>query len=91
MAKLIFSPRAERDLQEIGDWNARDNPERAVSFVADIVETCRTLLQFPRRFRTAPQFGPDAHCCPYGNYRIYYDVLIDAVEIITIIHAARSR
>lgn len=34
--KLVFSPKAAEDLEEIGDYIARDNPQRALSFVAEI-------------------------------------------------------
>ena len=34
--RCIFSVLAESDLEEIGDYIARDNPERAVSFIQEI-------------------------------------------------------
>jgi plasmid stabilization system protein ParE len=39
---LVFSPKAAEDLEEIGDYIARDNPQRAVSFIEEYRET---LLQ----------------------------------------------
>jgi hypothetical protein len=30
VARLVFSPRANLDLEEIGDYIARDNPARAI-------------------------------------------------------------
>jgi plasmid stabilization system protein ParE len=30
-----FSRQAERDIEEIGDFIARDNPRRAVTFIAE--------------------------------------------------------
>jgi toxin ParE1/3/4 len=34
--QCFFSPLAEIDLEEIGDFIARDNPARAVSFIQEI-------------------------------------------------------
>lgn len=45
--KLVFSPKAAEDLEEIGDYIARDNPTRALSFVAEIEARCRKLLVAP--------------------------------------------
>jgi toxin ParE1/3/4 len=36
LARLVILPGARRDLIEIGDYIALDNPRRAVSFVAEI-------------------------------------------------------
>ena len=33
---VVFSPVAETDLEEIGDYVALDNPRRAVTFVREI-------------------------------------------------------
>ena len=35
-----FSPLAELDLEEIGDYIARDNPPRALSFIEEIRARC---------------------------------------------------
>ena len=38
--QCVFSPLAEFDLEEIGDYIASDNPPRAVSFIREIRELC---------------------------------------------------
>lgn len=38
--QCVFSPLAEFDLEEIGDYIARDNPSRAVTFIREIREPC---------------------------------------------------
>ncbi|MGH9547924.1 MAG: type II toxin-antitoxin system RelE/ParE family toxin, partial [Terriglobales bacterium] len=40
MIKLIFSPRAENDLQDIGDFIAQDNLDAAISFVERLRQRC---------------------------------------------------
>jgi toxin ParE1/3/4 len=34
--RLLLSPRAQLDLEEIGDYIARDNPARAISFLDEL-------------------------------------------------------
>jgi toxin ParE1/3/4 len=38
--RLVFSPRAALDLEEIGDYIARDNPRRAISFLGELEAHC---------------------------------------------------
>jgi len=38
-----FSPQAVADLQEIGDFISRDNPERARSFVLELLDHAHRL------------------------------------------------
>ena len=38
-----FSRQAERDIEEIGDFIARDNPGRAVTFIAELRESAGEL------------------------------------------------
>jgi toxin ParE1/3/4 len=40
LPRLVFSPRAEADLEEIGDYIARDNPARAISFLDELRAHC---------------------------------------------------
>ena len=46
--QCIFSAKAESDLEEIADYIARDNPGRALSYIGEIREHCRSLLVFPK-------------------------------------------
>ncbi|HLF23431.1 MAG TPA: type II toxin-antitoxin system RelE/ParE family toxin [Burkholderiales bacterium] len=85
-----FSPRAERDLEDIADYIARDNPPRALSFVRELRERCDKLGSSPHAPRHFPQLGPDAHILPYGNYVILYRDLTREVSIARILHGARD-
>jgi toxin ParE1/3/4 len=44
-----FTPQAEIDLEEIGDYVALDNPKRAVSFIREIRQHCERIADGPRR------------------------------------------
>lgn len=51
--KVFFSNQADRDLEDIGDWIARDNPSRAVSFVVELRRACKEIGRRPRSYPLA--------------------------------------
>ena len=87
-----FSPLAELDLEEIGDYIARDNPRRAVSFIEEIRTRCFLILQTPQGSPLRETLGTDIRVLPFGNYLIYYTVNenTDEVRIERILHASRN-
>ena len=47
MPRLVLSPRAQLDLEEIGDYTARDNPVRAISFLDELKRHCERISAMP--------------------------------------------
>jgi len=43
--QLLFTPMAAFDLEEIGDYIAKDNPVRAGSFVAELRAQCEKICR----------------------------------------------
>ena len=89
MKSVVFAPSADRDLLEIGMFIARDNRVRAVTFIYEIEEFCRTLGDFPRRHAFDPACGPDVRAAPYAAYRVLYREHEDHVRIERVVHGAR--
>ncbi len=87
---VLFSPRAERDLEEIADHIAVDNPGRALSFVRELREHCRKAGEFPQAARRFPELGANAHALFHGSYVILYRDLPGEVGIERVIHGARD-
>ncbi|MGZ9021177.1 MAG: type II toxin-antitoxin system RelE/ParE family toxin [Rhodoplanes sp.] len=54
MRRIVILPGARRDLIEIGDFIALDNPERALSFVAEIEAKMTAIAERPDRFPATP-------------------------------------
>ena len=53
MRRIVILPAARRDLVEIGDFIALDNPnnpKRALAFVAEIEEKITVIAERPGRF-----------------------------------------
>ena len=49
-----FTPQAEIDLEEVGDYIALDNPRRAVSFIREIRQHCEKIADGPHHYAARP-------------------------------------
>ena len=80
---------AERDLEQIGDWIARDNPARAVTFINEIQHACLDLADFPERFPLVPRYeAQQVRHRAKGNYLIFSRVERRKVVILHVLHGA---
>lgn len=86
---VALTAEAERQLEEIGDRIARDNPERAISFVLELRAKCLGLADFPERFPLVSRYEDRGiRHRVHGNYLIFYRVEADQVVVIHILHGA---
>jgi toxin ParE1/3/4 len=76
-------------LEEIGDFIAIDNPERAVSFVAEIRSRAKDLLAFPQAGPVRDSLGEEMRVLPVGDYLILYRIADHAIRIERILHGRR--
>jgi toxin ParE1/3/4 len=88
--QLLFSPLSERDLEEIGDYIARDNPQKAVSFIRGIREQCAKITANPAAAPLRHELGEGIRMVPYGNYLIFYTADINDIRIERVLHGARN-
>jgi toxin ParE1/3/4 len=86
---VVFSQRANADLEAIGDWIARDNPGRAISFVAELRNACEALGANPRIYPLLPG-SRTLRKRTFAQYLILYRVRAE-VFIVSIWHGARDR
>ena len=86
---VVLTREAEDDLERIGDFIARDNPDRAVTYVQELTAQCRSLSEAPRAF---PIIMRHAHLGIrrriYGNYLIFYRIGPDQIDVLHILHGA---
>ena len=88
--QLLFSPAAEFDLEEIGDYIARDNPQRAVSFVLGIKKQCAKITASPTAAPLREELGKGVRMVPYKNYLVFYTTEACNIRIQRILHGARN-
>ena len=85
-----WSPRSISDLEAIAAYISRDSPAYADIVVQRIVASVVRLASFPQSGRIVPEFGrPDLREVIVRPYRVVYRVRQAAVEIATVVHAAR--
>jgi toxin ParE1/3/4 len=88
--RLIFTALAEHDLEAIGDYIAKDNPLRALSFLKELRQHCTRILDNPMGYRMRPEFGETIRSCAHGRYVVFYSATPSEVVILRVIHGARD-
>lgn len=86
-----LSAEAEYDLEVIGDYIARDNPARALSFLQELRSKCLGLADMPERFPLVPRYETTGvRRRGHGDYLIFYRVEAKKVIILHILHGAQN-
>jgi toxin ParE1/3/4 len=90
LAKIVWTPEAERWLLKIYDYIARDKPATAFEVVESIYGRAQILEQFPmlgQSYRTPS--GRDTRILLWGHYRIVYlEAKEDEIHIVGVFHGA---
>jgi len=85
-----WTNRAQRDLAEIGDYIAQDNPVAAERWVAALFKLAERAACFPLAGRRVPEIGrDDVRELLLRNYRLVYRVLDRAVDVLTVFEGHR--
>ncbi len=88
--KVIWSFESERALYEILDYIAQDSPENAHRFISQLRSRTEDLARFPNSGRKVPEREKDdLRELIEGNYRIFYRVKSDVIEIVTVFEGHR--
>ncbi len=89
--RIVYSRRAQHDLDVIYERVARDSaePETARRLIEGMLDACDSLAKFPERFAIYPH-APRWRMMPIGNYLVFYRVAEDVVLMGHVRHAARE-
>lgn len=88
---VVFTGPAQIDLVAIEDFIRADNPERARSFVDELIDCCIGLADKPRAFPLIPRY--ERHGIRrrlHGRYLIFYRIEEDMIQILHILHGTRD-
>ena len=88
--RIFYSGPARRDLDEIWDYIAADNPIAASKFVDKMLTAAQSYANQPRLGEARFDLMPDCRHFTVGQYVIYYRPVADGIEQIRILHGARS-
>jgi plasmid stabilization system protein ParE len=81
---------AEKDLEEIADFIAQDNPARAASFAAELRRKALAIGKSPTAYPPRPHFGEGIRVAIRRPYLIVFRVRRRRVEVLRILHSARD-
>lgn len=90
MAKLVFSPKSQQDLIEIGDFIAQSSPANARDFVKKLIAQCKRIVVSPLAYVAREDLAPGLRMAAMGNYVIFFRVLDAVVRIERVLHGARD-
>ena len=88
---LIFTAKAEADLENIADHIAAESPRRALSFISELRSAVLSLATFPNAYPLVPRF--ERHGVrrkSYGDYLIFYTVELNRLVILHILHGTQD-
>jgi toxin ParE1/3/4 len=88
--RVVFSPRAANDIEEIGDYIFSDNPKAARKFITDLKSRCERLKNAPQGGMLRSELGHSTRSVPFGRYVIFYIALVDEIRIERVLHGARD-
>jgi len=89
VARVVFSPRASDDLDDIWLHVALDNPPAADRLIDRIFVRCGRLANHPSLGPARPDIDPDARILVIGDYLALYRLIGADVEIVRVTHGAR--
>ena len=90
MAEVSRTRTALRDLDEIWDFIARDNPDAAGRMIDRIAERCQLYAEQPLLGAACPQLATDPRQFPVGNYVVFYQPRDDGILVVRVLHGARD-
>ena len=88
--RLRYRRSAIEDLGEIRDYIARANPIAAKRFVERLRARCRVLSKQPHIGRERSDIRRGLRSLPIQNYIVFYRVVDDTVEIVSVVHGSRD-
>jgi toxin ParE1/3/4 len=79
--KVVITAEAEADLEAIGDYIARDNPARALSYVRELYQLCLDIADMPQAWPVVPRYEHhDIRRRVHGRYLIFYRIRDDRMS-----------
>ena len=89
MLRLVWRPKARRDLLDIAAFIRQRNPVAAQRLAALILDAAERLPEHPYVHRPGRVPGT-REAVVHPNYILIYRVLADTVEVITVLHARQK-
>ncbi len=90
MARVLVTPRAQSDLDDIWLPVALDSPSAADRLIDLIVARCQDLTDYPRLGPARPEIAPEARMLVIGDYIVLYRIDGADAVVVRVVHGARQ-
>jgi toxin ParE1/3/4 len=90
MRQLFFTALAREDLLQIARYIARDNPERARTFVGELRQRCSQLIDLPNLGIAREDCAKGLRMISHGRYLIFYCLEGNDINVERVLHGARD-
>ena len=90
MIELALSCQAQIDLREIADYIARDNPDRAESFIEELLAKMDAICEHPTGYRIRTECRPNLRSSTHRGYHIIFRLSAGRVDIARVMHGSRD-
>ncbi|HEY0106716.1 MAG TPA: type II toxin-antitoxin system RelE/ParE family toxin [Rhizomicrobium sp.] len=88
--RVIVSPQASADIDDILAFIAADNPDAAVKYVAGLRKKAKSLGQFPRIHPLREDLPREMRSAAYGSHVLIFRIRNSVVDVVRIVHGARD-
>jgi toxin ParE1/3/4 len=89
--KVRITAEAEAELEKIADHIAKDSPDRALTFVDELLDAALAIGSFPKAYPLIPRYEHYGYRRRvFGFYLIIYAIETDHVVVTHFLHGARD-
>jgi toxin ParE1/3/4 len=88
--KYRLLPRAEVDIEEIGDYISKQSPKAALRIIEAFEQRWSLLALYPFSCASRDDIGAGIRHIAVGEYLTFYRVGTEAVEILRVLHGRRD-
>ena len=90
--RIVITAAAKADLIAIGSFIRPHNPERAATFVDELLDRCHALADIPRAYPLIPRYEKWGirRRCVHRDYLIFYRVHEESIEVIHILNGSQD-
>ena len=82
--EIVWSKQALVDIEEIGDFIAKDSPAKAVAFIDHLIDSVERLENFPESGPIVPE-NPIFRQIVHDGYRVIYHLSLKRISIVTVL------
>lgn len=90
MNRLVITPLAAADLEDIASYIAKEDPAAALRMIERLEEISILLKDHPHIGVARDDIAKGMRVFPVGNYLILFRVLDKGVQIVRYVHGARE-